>query len=78
MRPKKSAAELEAMIMEQARKHPDWSYVQGAVILPNIGAAPHQPNWKAGFTCSGPRIAPAEADHLATALSQQFDWDGTR
>lgn len=78
MRPEKSADELEAMIMEEVRKHPDWNHVQGAVILPNIGAALHHANWKAGFTVAGSRIVPAEAEQFARVLSSQFDWDGTR
>jgi hypothetical protein len=78
MRPKKSADESVVMIMQELRRRPDWSHVQDVVILPSIGAAPHQPNWKVAFTVEGSRIRPAEADSFATALSQQFDWDEKR
>ena len=78
MKPIKSADELSAMIMAEVRKHPDWSHVQDVVILPTVRAAPHQSNWKPAFTVEGPRIRPEEADFLAMALSQQYDWDEKR
>jgi hypothetical protein len=78
MKPKKSAPELKAMIMEEVRKHPDWSYVSDVTILPNIGAAPHHPNWKFSFTHDGTRIAPPDAEIFARVLSSQYDWDETR
>ncbi len=78
MRPKKSADELAAMIMQEVRKRPDWSNVLDAVILPNIGADPHQPNWKAAFTMDGPRTVPVEAQQIARELSAQFDLDEKR
>lgn len=74
----KSADELAEMIMQEVRKHSDWSHVMDAVILPNIGAAPHQANWKAGFTIDGPRTVPTEAEQIARVLSSQFDWNGQR
>jgi len=78
MRPKKSADEIAALIMREVRKHPDWSNVLEAVILPDIGAAANQPNWKAAFTMDGPRNVPAEAQQIARELSAQFDWDEKR
>jgi hypothetical protein len=78
MKSKRSADELATMIMQEVRKRSDWSNVLDAVILPNISAAPHQPNWKAAFTMEGPRNVPPEAQQIAVVLSSQFDWDGTR
>jgi hypothetical protein len=78
MKPKKSAEELATIIMREVRKRADWSNVLDAVILPHIGASPHQPNWKAAFTIDGPRNVPAEAQQIARELSAKFDWDEKR
>ncbi|MGY4350114.1 hypothetical protein [Bradyrhizobium sp. 187] len=78
MKPRKSADELVAIIMQEVRKRPDCSQVLDVMILPNIDGAPDHPNWKAGFTADGPSTAPAEAYQISRELSAQFDWDECR
>jgi hypothetical protein len=73
MKGKKSASELEAMIMQEVRKHPDWSHVQGVAITRSVQEAPHHASWGAAFIIDGPRIAPAEAFQLARELATKFD-----
>jgi hypothetical protein len=75
MRPMKSAGELATLIMREVRNQPDWSDVESVSVLPNIGAAPNEPNWKSAFGMKEARPVPADALSLATALSQRFDWD---
>jgi hypothetical protein len=55
----KTAEELETMIMDKVRKHPDLRDVQSVLIEENL--EPHPPNWKAGFVMDGSRNRPAKA-----------------
>lgn len=43
MKPRKSADELVAIIMQEVRKRPDCSQVLDVMILPNIDGAPDEP-----------------------------------
>jgi hypothetical protein len=73
MKEKKSASELEAKIMQEVRKHPDWSHVQGVAITRSIQEAPHRASWDAAFVTDGPAIAPAEAFQFARELAAKYD-----
>jgi hypothetical protein len=73
MKEKKSAGELQTMIMQEVRKHPDWSHVLDVAITQSVQTAPHHANWSVGFTCDGPRMAPGEAFQFARELSNKFD-----
>jgi hypothetical protein len=56
---KKSAAELKALIMREVKQHPEWNdIVDVAITSTGPAQQPHQPNWDAAFTMSGPRVAP--------------------
>jgi hypothetical protein len=65
---KKTEAELVALIMQEVRKHPDWSDVEGVAIT-----RPTQTNWDAAFTMSGQRIAPEGAWAIARDLHAKYD-----
>jgi hypothetical protein len=71
MKPKKSASELEAMIMQEVLKHPDWSHVLSVGVDQSYKQTP-RPNWMASFTTDGGRSAGA-AIQFAEALGGKFD-----
>lgn len=73
MKENKSACELQALIMQEVRKHPEWSHVVDVAITQSVQTGPHHANWSVGFTCEGPRMAPGEAFQLARELASKFD-----
>jgi hypothetical protein len=73
MRPKKSADELAKMIMQEARKHPDWSDIQSAAIIRKTQATQHDASWDAAFVMDGPRVVPAAAQQFARELAGKYD-----
>ncbi len=73
MKEKKSASELQAMIMQEVRKHPDWSHVEDVAITQSVQTVPHHANWNAAFVTDGPRIAPGAAFQFARELASKFD-----
>ena len=73
MKEKKTANELQAMIMQEVRKHLDWSHVLDVAITQSVHTAPHHANWSVGFVCDGPSIVPGEAFQFARELSVKFD-----
>jgi hypothetical protein len=73
MKEKKSATELEAMIMQEIPKHADWSFIQNAVVTPHNRTHPHHANWSVAFVRGGQRAVPQEAEQFATELAAKFD-----
>lgn len=73
MRPTKSAIELQTMIMQEVRKHPDWGHVLDVTVTPTPRSASHLVNWNAGFTCEGPRMVPGAAMQMAHELANKYD-----
>jgi hypothetical protein len=71
MKEKKSAGELEATIMQEVRRHPDWSHVMSVSVDPSYQQAPH-PTWIAGFITDGARSAGA-AIQFAQGLAEKYD-----
>jgi hypothetical protein len=71
MKGNKSASELEAMIMDEVRKHPNWSHVLSVSVDPSFQEAPH-PNWMASFVVDGERSAGA-AIQFAEQLGAKYD-----
>jgi hypothetical protein len=69
---KKSAKELQAMIMQEAQKHPDWD-IASVAISRHAQSFPHLPNWDAQFTMKGRNMAPPAARQFTTELSNRFD-----
>jgi hypothetical protein len=70
---RRKAPELQEAIMVEVRRHPEWSDILGVAITERNRHTPHQPNWIAVFTMSGPRIAPERAFRLITHLQSEFD-----
>jgi hypothetical protein len=68
-----TTSELGAIIMQEVRRHPDWSLVAGVVIYANAQAGPHHSNWQAGFSINGARIVPVDAQ---TAAGLSFSLGG--
>ena len=71
-REKKSAAELKALIMREVKQHPEWHDIQDVAITRPV-RPPHQPNWDAAFTMTGPRATPEGAFRFARELGAKFD-----
>jgi len=69
----KTRAELESMIMDHVRKNADWRRIRNVVVTPLQRTSPHQPNWDAAFIIDGAESRPADAQHLTTALQNQYD-----
>jgi hypothetical protein len=69
---KKSATELKALIMREVKQHPEWHDIKDVAIACPV-RLPHQPNWDAAFTMSGPRPAPEGAFRFARELGAKFD-----
>jgi hypothetical protein len=72
MREAKRADELEAMIMQELRKHPDWGHVLSVSVEPSGQQAPH-PNWRAAFVADGERSTPGAAIQFAEILGAKYD-----
>jgi hypothetical protein len=70
---KKTTSELQAMIMQEVQKHPDWSDIEDVAIKQSGQTAPHRPNWSVGFVTDGPRMASAAAFQFARELGAKFD-----
>jgi hypothetical protein len=70
---KKSIGELEAMIMHEVRKHPDWSHVLSVAITEIVRTSVDHANWTATFLADGARHTPSAARELVIALSNRFD-----
>jgi hypothetical protein len=70
-REKKIATELEAMIMQEVRKHPDLSDIQSVLVEENPEPGP--PNWRPAFVMAGSRNTPKKAFDIATELGRTFD-----
>jgi hypothetical protein len=64
----KTESELELILMEEIRRHPECNHVTGVAIT-----RPTDRNWDAAWVCSGPRLAPSIADEIARKLQAQFD-----
>jgi hypothetical protein len=73
MKEKKSAHELQAMIIQYVRKHPEWSYILAVSITQIARTSSDQANWSVGFTRNGSRLVPAEAFQFADKLGSTFD-----
>jgi hypothetical protein len=70
-REKKTATELETMIMDEVRKHPDLSDVLNVSVGEN--PVPGPPNWRPMFGMGGARSCPQKAFDIATKLGRIFD-----
>jgi hypothetical protein len=69
----KTKAELESIILDQIRRNPDWRAIGSVVVTPTARYAPHNPNWGAAFVVDGAALRPADAEHMITALQNEYD-----
>jgi hypothetical protein len=72
----RTKAELEAMILDRIHRNPDWNIIRDVVVTPTSRFAPHTPNWDAAFIVDGAALRPADAQHLITALQNDYDLVG--
>ena len=68
-----SQAELEALLMEQLRNHPECDHVNGVTISRPVQRTPDDPNWGAEWSVSGPKIVCQRAHEIERELQAQFD-----
>jgi hypothetical protein len=72
-RPQKTAAQLEAMIMDRIKSNSSCSSVLNAVATPLERTAEHHHNWHASFITNGAATAPEVAFRTAREIASQFD-----
>jgi hypothetical protein len=72
-KPKKTEAELRAIIMQEIRKHPQFGSIQDVAIDRPIQKNPHDPNWGFAWIVDGPPLRPAGADEIVRHLQNQLD-----
>jgi hypothetical protein len=73
---KKTAAQLQEIVMQEVRKHHEWSYLRPASITPRVQGASHHASWDASFVCDGDQLRPAETDYIITRLQDQYELVG--
>jgi hypothetical protein len=69
----KTASELQGLIMQEIRKHQNWSHVHGVAIVSKIRSVSHHANWDVQFVMEDNRLIPGEVFHLITHLQNQYD-----
>ena len=69
----KTASELQGLIMQEIRKHQNWSHVHSVTIVSKIKSASHHSNWDVQFVIEDNRLVPGEVFHLVTHLQNQYD-----
>ena len=65
---KRTADELEALIMAEVRTSPECRNIERAMVI-----LPMSENWDAGFVVHGNELAPSFAWNVITQLQSQFD-----
>jgi hypothetical protein len=74
VKPKKTAQELQAMIMEQIRKQPELRSIMDVGVTPAVQSAAHHPSWQFGWWLrDGPAAASLKADEIARKFQYEFD-----
>jgi hypothetical protein len=68
----KTASELQGMIMQEIRRHQDWSHVRSVAIRSKDNAS-HHPNWDVQFVIVDNQLVPGEVFHLVTHLQNEYD-----
>jgi hypothetical protein len=71
----KTRDELQRIVMECVRTHPELSAIRSVVILNRPRSQPYQPNWDVGFGRASPFLADPEgiARTIVTDLQNKFD-----
>lgn len=72
-KPKKSERELQALIMEEVRKHPEFHNIQYVAITRTVQSVAHHPNWGFAWTVKGSASASYKADEIPQRLEREYD-----
>jgi hypothetical protein len=72
-KPKKTTAELTALLMTEIRKHPECNHVTSVGITRPMQSAPHHPNWAPAWSFNSPKIEPPIAVEIAGKFQNEFD-----
>lgn len=74
----KTAEELRAMLMDEARKLSQCDDVTDVAIISPTQQNPGVCNWDAAWSTQGGKLAPREADEIARQLRARFDLAASR
>lgn len=70
---KKTASELQGMIMQEIRRHANWSHVHSVEIRSKAQNASYHSNWDVQFVMEDNQLVPGEAFHLVTHFQDEYD-----
>jgi hypothetical protein len=72
-KPTKTRHELQALIMQEIRKNPEFRNIGNVAITQPTQLAPHLPNWSFAWVLNGASLAPPEADEIPQKLQREYD-----
>jgi hypothetical protein len=72
-KPKKTERELQALIMKEVRKYPEFSNILSVAITRPVQLASHHPNWAFAWTVNGSAPASYKADEIPGKLQKEYD-----
>jgi hypothetical protein len=72
-KPKKTEHELQVLIMNEVRKHPEFGNIKGVSIMRSEQSVAHHPNWSFAWTVNGPALASHKADEIPQRLQREYD-----
>jgi hypothetical protein len=72
-KPKKTRRELQALIMQEIRKHPEFCKIDNVAITRIVQPASHLPNWGFAWVMDGASLAPREADEIPQKIPREYD-----
>jgi len=72
-KPKKTRRELQALIMQEIRRHPEFRNIDNVAITRPIQSAPHLPNWGFAWVMDGVSLAPRDADEIVQKIQWEYN-----
>jgi hypothetical protein len=72
VKPKKTEHELRALIMEEVRRHPQFSNIRSVAITRTVQSVAHH-HWGFAWIVDGPLPASHKADEIPQKLQREYD-----
>ena len=72
-KPTKTRRELQALIMQEIRKNPEFRNIENVAITRPMQSAPHLPNWSFACVLDGASLAPSNADEIVQKIQREYD-----
>jgi hypothetical protein len=72
-KPTKTRRELQALIMQEIRKNPEFRNIDNVAITRPIQSAPHLPNWGFAWVLDGASLAPRNAVEIVQKIQREYD-----